>query len=45
MKAYSLDDYFELLKLKYEQQQKPLPARWRVTYRAMRALLRWGARQ
>ena len=44
MKAYSVDDHWELLKCKYEGQGQPLPRGWLWLYRIVRALLRWGAR-
>ena len=44
MRPYSLDDYWELLKQYYERRNRPIPRRWKVFYRIVRVLLRWGAR-
>jgi len=43
MRPYSLDDYWELVKIRYETRRQPLPRRWRLLYRLVRAILRWGA--
>lgn len=44
MKPYSLDDNWELLKLRYEEMARPIPLPWVAFYRAVRAILRWGGR-
>jgi len=44
MCTYSLDDYWALLAARYDTCGRRVPRRWRLFYRAVRALLRWGCR-
>jgi hypothetical protein len=44
VRAYTLDDYWELLVLKYQQRHELVPRRWRWWYRAAIAVLKRGGR-
>jgi|GEM_PF-4744840 len=44
MRAYSLDDYWQLVSAHYDSCGRRVPLRWRLFYRAVRAVLRWGGR-
>jgi len=44
LKPYSIDDWWELLKLKYERLDRPVPRRWNFFYRRVRGIIAWGAR-
>jgi hypothetical protein len=42
VKPYSLDEHWELLKLRYEERGEPVPAYWTRFYRAVIRVLIWG---
>jgi len=44
VRAYSLDDYWELLAASYDTRGRRVPLAWRLFYRVAVAILRWGAR-
>lgn len=44
VRAYSLDDHWELMKIRYHDSGRRVPQRWLNFYRLVCAILRWGAR-
>jgi hypothetical protein len=44
MRPYSIDEHWELLKLRYEERGKPVPGYWVRLYRVVCRLFALGAR-